>query len=136
MVGILRFKMQTLLVAVLVAGIASCVFVVRARRFREIAESHWKDPYRLYFPCFGRSWVWEHIAWSDAMLQKYEYAATHPWLPVLPDPPMPGLADVVRGPIDPNAGPPIEVDLPSALSSSIDDNDPLPPLPPLPRAAR
>jgi hypothetical protein len=136
MVGILRIKMRKLLVAVLIAGIASYVFIVRARRFREIAESHRKDPYRLYFPCFGPSWIWARFAWGDAMLKKYEHAADHPWLPVLPDPPMPGPADAVREPINPTAGPPIEVELPSAVSSSIDDNDPFRPLPPLPRAGR
>jgi hypothetical protein len=28
-------------------------------------------------------------AWHEALRRKFEYAATHPWLPVAPDPPEP-----------------------------------------------
>jgi hypothetical protein len=31
----------------------------------------------------------DHTNWHEAMKQKYEHAARHPWLPVEPDPPYP-----------------------------------------------
>lgn len=130
-----RFGMRTLLLAVLLAGVASYVFIVRARRFREVAESHRNDPYRLYYCWWGPSWASRRAEWSGEMQQKYEYAAAHPWLPVLPDPPMPGPDGRIQDAISPNAGVLGEHDpFPEAPPFVEGDDDPFRPLPPLPGA--
>ena len=105
--------------------IAWSVFVVRVRQFQDIAESHTERPVSPVLSLLGPSWVWERLAWSDAMLQKYEYAAAHPWLPVSPDPPEPADVRATPRPDGPGSS--------ATASAPSDVDDPSQPLPPLPR---
>ncbi len=88
-----RFTIRRMMVIVaVVAGMlwATLALQERSRRFLKIASEREMEvraltTYYAFYPPF------EHIARLDEMKKKYEYAASHPWLPVEPDPPVPSF---------------------------------------------
>jgi hypothetical protein len=121
--------MRTLLLAILVVEAALGLSIMRARRFREIAESHLailEESLAYRYACLGP--FFREFTWHCEMQQKYEYAEDHPWLPVFPDPPKPELYGKAAIPSEPGR--------PFAASTLVEDDDPSRPLPPLPVTIR
>ena len=88
-----RFTIRRLMIAVAVVGLIAGVLIDRERRFREMADRHWKlwleNPASVVdsrIPNEAHARQSEH---HRAMREKYERASRYPWLPVAPDPPEP-----------------------------------------------
>ncbi len=108
-----RFKLRTLLLMVALFAVALAVVVEisqRRNRFQRLADDHWKQTLLLpedQIDINGYSYVenqatrtkiytgknMRDIDYHDLLYRKYEYAASHPWLPVEPDPPPPAKPD-------------------------------------------
>ena len=91
----LRFTMRRMMVAVALAALlVAWSPVSRSCRERslEIARAN-ADWDRSWFVSDGRAAdlidAERRSRWRSAMERKYLWAADHPWLPVLPDPPKP-----------------------------------------------
>jgi hypothetical protein len=86
-----RFTVRRLMAAVAVVGLmlgSSTWLGRRAASFREAAISHRAQAQHAggsLSPITGKLWG----RYNEAMADKYEQAARHPWLPVAPDPPEP-----------------------------------------------
>ena len=123
-----HFKMRTLLAAVLVAGIASYVFVVKGEAIpQDIAESHLKDPDRLTFLASGlRGSRQVRLGRSRRDAPEDKYAAAHPGASLL------RLIHQNRRYLEPHHAR-TALALPATASAPSDVDDPSQPLPPLPR---
>jgi hypothetical protein len=88
-----RVTVRRLMIAVAVVGLIAGSLIERGRRFREMADRHWKlwleNPASVVdsrAPDEAQARQSEH---HRAMGEKYRYAARYPWLPVAPDTPEP-----------------------------------------------
>jgi hypothetical protein len=100
------FKIGRTLVAVALVGLATGAagrgtwYLRLSARYRALSDKHaamaeQAPMARGHFPGPGRTY--RDIEWSSPergyhlrLKQKYDEAATHPWLPIEPDPPEPG----------------------------------------------
>ena len=100
------FRLRTLLVAVAVVGVVLSppVLLARSHRFLALAVAHQRAGGGPFFHSFidakGLAYLDdlsrrasrlspERRNWHRSLAQKYFRAASHPWLPVAPDPPPP-----------------------------------------------
>jgi hypothetical protein len=87
-----RFTVRRLMVAVVIVGLMLGLGAWMARRsaeFRKRAESHMRTVRVMYSIGRWKPRGFDRNAWAWRMGEKYAYAASHPWLPVEPDPPEP-----------------------------------------------
>ena len=86
-----RFTVRRMMVLVAILGLMIAAFE-RRQRFGWIASEHRAHVPKHMFPTkpvgMGDK-EWRPLEWHESMARKYEYAASHPWLPVAPDPPEP-----------------------------------------------
>ena len=89
-----RFTLRWLMVAIAIAGLTSWM-IARREQFKRLASYHmtqaWNDAIHI-----GSQKAIEDTPlteWHLSLSQKYEYAVSHPWLPVAGDPPRPPAKD-------------------------------------------
>ncbi len=92
-----RFRVRTLLVLVVLAGVSigGCVLWQRSVEYRRRADGY-ADPGYIGFmtgwsPAEVERYNVARKAYFAEMARKYDRAARYPWLPVAPDPPPPEL---------------------------------------------
>jgi hypothetical protein len=89
-----RFTVRRLMVVVAIVAIAIWVFYIRREEFHSLALYHNKQSYQHgVMVNVGRGMSLHQPnakgQWHLKLAQKYSYAASHPYLPVAPDPPEP-----------------------------------------------
>jgi hypothetical protein len=90
----LRFTVRRLMVVVAIVAIAIWVFYIRREEFHRLSLYHNKMSYQhgtLVGVGPGMSLHQPNATgqWHLKLARKYSYAASHPYLPVRPDPPEP-----------------------------------------------
>jgi hypothetical protein len=95
----MRFTVRRLMVAVAVVAvaIAGIDLAHKAIGYRLAASRHAMIQHGLVLPESGPAELIERAkrhndklrAYHESLRRKYEFAASHPWLPVAPDPPEP-----------------------------------------------
>jgi len=94
-----RFQLRTLLILVMLAGIAVGGYEIwrRSERYRarsveaETQEHEWAKAASILRTKSVKAEVAGLRDYYAALKRKYQHAARHPWLPVAPDPPEPKL---------------------------------------------
>lgn len=86
-----RVTLRWLMVAVAIAGLASWWLIARRERFKRMASYHMTQAWRDAIDFGGRKAIegTPLTQWHLSMSQKYNYAVSHPWLPVADDPSAP-----------------------------------------------
>jgi len=86
-----RFTIQRMMVLVAVVALASwgLAWVVRIKRLSNEYERRVERHSLGIMSVFNAALASEHEIWDIKMLDKYQKASRHPWLPVEPDPPEP-----------------------------------------------
>ena len=86
-----RLSTRHIMIAVAISGLIFGGLVEtrrRGERFQVLADYHYRKLRGLY-GCFEPQSLPPHYVWHEQMSQKYRNAVTHPWFPVLIDPPAP-----------------------------------------------
>jgi hypothetical protein len=97
-----RFRLRTLMVVVAVIALLLAGEVTRQRLTRISSEyrakaDEWSQKAQAAYLSVEPEWqfpLWYRrstpmVEYANAMVEKYEFAADHPWRPVAPDPPEP-----------------------------------------------
>jgi hypothetical protein len=90
-----RVTLRWLMVAVAVASLASWWLITRRERFKRLASYHKTQVWKDARDHGGRKAIEDTplTRWHLSLSGKYDYAVTHPWLPVAGDPPEPPMSD-------------------------------------------
>ena len=84
-----RFRLRTLMVAVVFAAVALGGFEMLRRRERFLALAAYHASRAVSLTRYYSFFFPRKLPWHLDMQRKYERAATRPWLPIAPDPPPP-----------------------------------------------
>jgi hypothetical protein len=86
-----HFRLRTLMIGVAIVGAILGLGVrlhARAEQYRRVAYEHERQV-GLMWGCLNDGHPSERESWHESLATKYRYHASHPWLPVQPDPPPP-----------------------------------------------